>query len=78
MDKTPDSWDQATGLSGLSISAKPFVPNINAAVFVPTFTTTTSPLPPESVSAVKDQPAVVGSTPEPIENGTDGEIFCFI
>lgn len=37
--ETPDSWDQAPseGLSGLSISAKPFVPNVNACAFVPKF-----------------------------------------
>ncbi len=42
---TPDSWesiDQSDGnampkLGGLNISAKPFVPNVNAAVFVPSF-----------------------------------------
>ena len=41
MDQTPDSWDQvpqsAEKLSGLSISAKPFVPNVNALEFVPNF-----------------------------------------
>lgn len=43
---TPDSWesiDQRDGeanlqkFGGLSISAKPFVPNINATAFVPNF-----------------------------------------
>ncbi len=42
----PDSWeavDQSDGssglpkLSGLNVSAKPFVPNVNAPVFVPSF-----------------------------------------
>ena len=41
MDQTPDSWDQvpppSQTLSGLSISAKPFVPNVNAVEFVPNF-----------------------------------------
>jgi len=38
MDKTPDSWDNGpsqNSFSGLSISAKPFVPNVNATTFVP-------------------------------------------
>merc|ERR1711933_545103 len=39
MEPTPDSWDQGADstekFSGLSISAKPFVPNVHAAAFVP-------------------------------------------
>lgn len=43
----PDSWESidnsendagvAKSLSGLNVGAKPFVPNVNAAVFVPSF-----------------------------------------
>lgn len=48
-DATPDSWDAVedaapntsqniqAGLNELNINAKPFVPNVNAAVFVPSF-----------------------------------------
>ena len=37
MDRTPDSWENGPSqkLSGLSIGAKPFVPNVNASSFVP-------------------------------------------
>eukprot|EP00794_Sanderia_malayensis_P008984 gene8984-9944_t len=53
----PDSWeniDQSNEnvpkLSGLSVSAKPFVPNVNAAVFVPSFARSAEPE-PESKAA---------------------------
>ena len=48
-DNTPDSWDTiddsatesseslSTGLQSLNVNAKPFVPNVNAPVFVPSF-----------------------------------------
>ena len=45
-DTTPDSWDAVEdpgpedilpSLSALNINAKPFVPNVNAAEFVPSF-----------------------------------------
>lgn len=48
-DTAPDSWEQEedaeardaaglqSALAALNVNAKPFVPNVNAAVFVPTF-----------------------------------------
>lgn len=48
-DSTPDSWDAVedpgpstsqnipTAFNTLNINAKPFVPNVNAPVFVPSF-----------------------------------------
>lgn len=38
----PDSWESidngvTKSLTGLNVAAKPFVPNVNAAVFVPNF-----------------------------------------
>jgi len=62
----PDSWDQGSQstekLSNLSISAKPFVPNVNAAAFVPG-----SSFQPSSITAsnpVKDE-----INPTNIDNG---------
>ena len=60
MSNTPDSWDQnngaTTSFSNLSINAKPFVPNVNAAVFVPTFAQKSPP---------QDKPV----DPTPTQNG---------
>ena len=60
MANTPDSWDQnngaTTSFSNLSINAKPFVPNVNAAVFVPTFAQKSPP---------QDKPV----DPTPTQNG---------
>ena len=46
-NQAPDSWESidqsgsddgiGKSLSGLNVSAKPFVPNVNAAEFVPSF-----------------------------------------
>ncbi len=48
-DSTPDSWDAiddsaaesseslSAGMQSLNVNAKPFVPNVNAPVFVPSF-----------------------------------------
>lgn len=48
-DTAPDSWEQEedvkarataglqSALAALSVNAKPFIPNVDAAVFVPTF-----------------------------------------
>ena len=62
MASAPDSWDQnnggATSFSNLSINAKPFVPNVNAPVFVPTFA---------QKSPAEDKPAPVD--PTPAQNG---------
>ena len=53
-DNTPDSWDAiddsnaesseslSTGLQSLNVNAKPFIPNVNAPVFVPSFGQKTS------------------------------------
>jgi len=63
MDHTPDSWDHtpSDGVAGLSISAKPFVPNVNAMTFVPKFggSTVNAPPPPiPSVDTPVDTPVV--------------------
>lgn len=54
-DTAPDSWEQEddveatidgqldTALTTLNVNAKPFVPNVNAAEFVPTFATIAHP-----------------------------------
>ena len=48
-DGTPDSWDAiddsspdtsenlSAGIQSLNVNAKPFIPNVNAPVFVPSF-----------------------------------------
>ena len=53
-DLTPDSWDAiedpgaesseniSSGFQSLNVNAKPFVPNVNAPVFVPSFTMNTN------------------------------------
>ena len=64
MANTPDSWDQnngaTTSFSNLSINAKPFVPNANAAVFVPTFAQKSPP---------QDKPV----DPTPTQNGVTND-----
>ena len=46
---TPNSWEQSDGLANnldnLNVNAKPFVPNVNASVFVPSFMKNTAPPP---------------------------------
>lgn len=47
-DSTPDSWDAiddstetsedlSSGIQSLNVNARPFIPNVNAPVFVPSF-----------------------------------------
>ena len=55
----PDSWESidnsendasvTKSFTGLNVSAKPFVPNVNAAVFVPSFARS-QPAPPQTVA----------------------------
>lgn len=55
-NETPESWEQQSGLSEeisnlsdstsqLNVNATPFVPNVHAPEFVPSFLKTTQPAP---------------------------------
>ncbi|XP_053327424.1 eukaryotic peptide chain release factor GTP-binding subunit ERF3A isoform X2 [Spea bombifrons] len=92
-DSAPDSWEQAdidtqeaqlnSSLAKLNVNAKPFVPNVHAAEFVPSFFMTTpaserlqeEDTPDNSAQDEKslsseDSSAVVGmEVSEPVENG---------
>jgi len=68
MESTPDSWDQSVvnDVASLSVSAKPFVPNINAREFVPNFSTKPTPPQPQPVIAAQVIPV------EPTQEETKG------
>ncbi|XP_054612125.1 eukaryotic peptide chain release factor GTP-binding subunit ERF3A isoform X1 [Dunckerocampus dactyliophorus] len=82
-DTAPDSWEleedaeapaTAADLPGafaaLNVNAKPFVPNVNAAVFVPSFLqTTTSETPPLDGAPYPVGTMEVAQTIAPVENG---------
>uniref|UniRef100_A0A8C7FE43 G1 to S phase transition 1 n=1 Tax=Oncorhynchus kisutch TaxID=8019 RepID=A0A8C7FE43_ONCKI len=76
-DTAPDSWEQEedaeardaaglqSALAALNVNAKPFVPNVNAAVFVPTFfQSTASDWKPHSAKNKE-----IENIESPVENG---------
>lgn len=71
--QTPDSWDQGPQpvekLSGLSISAKPFVPNVNAQEFVPSWASAAAPAKPPVSST--DEPVKQSTVTDPIADEID-------
>ena len=59
-----NSWDQVSlGVSELNVSAKPFVPNVNAAAFVPSFTKPAPILLPQEPALQPALPSETGSVP---------------
>jgi len=84
----PDSWDEPNGdpineskFASLNVGAKPFVPNVNAAAFVPSFSrpppAAAAPVslqPPAVYEEAPSEPPVVEDTeveaPEPVEEAT--------
>ncbi|MEJ1589465.1 PABP-interacting PAM2 motif-containing protein, partial [Escherichia coli] len=82
IDTAPDSWDQeddgeaqvdvqlSKALTSLNVDAKPFVPNVHAAVFVPSFQQKGSAETVESAGPDTDANVEVAE-PEapPMENG---------
>jgi len=73
MAKTPDSWDQSSSLSGLSINAPSFVPNVNASVFVPNFGAAAT-LPPAVVQDPVPNNIKENHTEEPSDNWEDNVV----
>ena len=83
-DGTPDSWDAiddsaaenvenlSTRIQSLNVDAKPFIPNVNAAVFVPSFAQKTTDNAPklEPISDTKEDPPEANKT-ENVENITE-------
>merc|ERR1711962_1480486 len=75
MDKTPDSWDNGQsqgGLSGLSISAKPFVPNVNAVSFVPGGSYAPPAAKPAPAPAPAEEEVATNGDDETTDNWDDG------
>uniref|UniRef100_A0A8C1J519 G1 to S phase transition 1, like n=1 Tax=Cyprinus carpio TaxID=7962 RepID=A0A8C1J519_CYPCA len=81
IDTAPDSWDQEDDgeaqvdeqlskafTTSLNVDAKPFVPNVHAAEFIPTFRQKDSAEPP-STGAVTYNHDLVALTAPPMENG---------
>ena len=67
----PESWedadDMAAKLNALNVNAPSFVPNVNAAVFVPSFgpPQPAAEVPPAPVAAAPTEAAPVANPPSP-------------
>ncbi|XP_068605977.1 eukaryotic peptide chain release factor GTP-binding subunit ERF3A-like [Brachionichthys hirsutus] len=88
-DTAPDSWEQEddveatadgqleSAFTNLNVNAKPFVPNVNAAEFVPCFTTKAPPENPDPAVAAESPSSMEASEraepAAPVENG-DAEL----
>ncbi|CAB3989409.1 eukaryotic peptide chain release factor GTP-binding subunit ERF3A isoform X1 [Paramuricea clavata] len=85
-DSTPDSWDAiddstetsedlSSGIQSLNVNARPFIPNVNAPVFVPSFgqkTNTNAPL-TKPIADIKDDTPEVADKNDDLDKLTENE-----
>lgn len=86
-DKIPDAWDDdvSNSLQSLNVNAKPFVPNVQAAEFIPSFMKQPKPASPpsESLNSVDqtegatsnaDQPETENNITPPVEDSKKADL----
>lgn len=85
-DSTPDSWDAiddstetsedlSSGIQSLNVNARPFIPNVNAPVFVPSFGQKTNTNAPsaEPIADIKDDTSEVSDKNDDLDKVTENE-----
>jgi len=71
----PDSWDEPSGdfsqnFASLNVGAKPFVPNVNAAAFVPSFGRPAAATPPPAAPVQPVEEVAPPQVAEPVQADT--------